>query len=348
MQAKHLNNKILFLGDVFLTKSYRCNQLADMPYMINLEAPFQNGGRPAQGKINLAMDWDHFYQTFVPLPLAVCLANNHILDYGETALAHTIDKLSNHRIPCFGAGHVNDNFANPLIIERFKNKIAIFGYCSAGPCLAEKRSIGPAPLLEDKIIEDITNNRDRADFIVLQLHWGRQESGLPDYSQIKLARKLIDVGANAVIGHHAHALQPVEYYHNGIIAYGLGNFIFSNLEIPSYYDHNGASKKIHKFHPRRWNRSSIGLAVDFDHMRYEIRYFFQTNGGVNKKKTICHRFANRGDILDRRDLDKKVKRNERFRKVLIMVMNFLHEPRLSKIIRFVLKKDGEIKSHNRL
>lgn len=348
MQAKHVNNNILFLGDVFLTKSYRCDQLAEMPYMINLEAPFRNGGKPVPGKITLAMDWDHFYKTFTPLPLAVCLANNHILDYGETALAHTIDKLSNHHIPFFGAGHVDDNFANPLIIETVKNRIAMFGYCSAGPCLAEKRSIGPAPLLEDKIIEDIANNRDKADFIVLQLHWGRPENGLPDYSQIKLARKLIDAGANAIIGHHAHALQPVEHYHNGIIAYGLGNFIFSNLKIPSYYDHNGAFKKIHKFYPRRWNRSSIGLAVDFNRMGYEIRYFFQANGEIKKKRTICHRFANRTDILDKPDLDIKVKRIERFRRCLIMIMNFLHDPRLSKIIRFVLKKDGEIKSHNRL
>jgi poly-gamma-glutamate capsule biosynthesis protein CapA/YwtB (metallophosphatase superfamily) len=40
------------------------------------------------------------------------------------------------------------------------------------------------------------------------------------------ARTAIDAGADLVIGHHAHVLQGVEFYQDGVIVYGLGNFAF--------------------------------------------------------------------------------------------------------------------------
>jgi poly-gamma-glutamate synthesis protein (capsule biosynthesis protein) len=42
-----------------------------------------------------------------------------------------------------------------------------------------------------------------------------------------LARGLIDAGANLVVGHHPHVLQGIEYYGDGVIAYSLGNFVFT-------------------------------------------------------------------------------------------------------------------------
>jgi poly-gamma-glutamate capsule biosynthesis protein CapA/YwtB (metallophosphatase superfamily) len=37
------------------------------------------------------------------------------------------------------------------------------------------------------------------------------------------------------LGAHAHVLQSVEHYGDGLIAYGLGNFVFDGFAIPSNY-----------------------------------------------------------------------------------------------------------------
>jgi poly-gamma-glutamate synthesis protein (capsule biosynthesis protein) len=58
------------------------------------------------------------------------------------------------------------------------------------------------------------------------MHWGNEYVDRPSPDQIRLAHKIIDSGANMILGHHPHVLQGVEKYHNGVIAYSLGNFIF--------------------------------------------------------------------------------------------------------------------------
>lgn len=42
------------------------------------------------------------------------------------------------------------------------------------------------------------------------------------------ARRLIDGGADLVIGHHPHILHGLERHGDGLIAYSLGNFLFAN------------------------------------------------------------------------------------------------------------------------
>ena len=45
------------------------------------------------------------------------------------------------------------------------------------------------------------------------------------------AHAAVDAGADLVVGHHAHILQGIHRYGDGVIAYGLGNFVF-NIEGP--------------------------------------------------------------------------------------------------------------------
>ena len=48
----------------------------------------------------------------------------------------------------------------------------------------------------------------------------------PGNAQKKLARSLIDAGADAVIGGHPHVSQTVDLYKGRPIIYSLGNFVF--------------------------------------------------------------------------------------------------------------------------
>ncbi len=71
------------------------------------------------------------------------------------------------------------------------------------------------------------------DAIFVVIHWGDEYEDAPANYQQRYARKLIDRGVTAVIGHHPHVLQGIERYKHGAIAYSLGNFLFENTnEIP--------------------------------------------------------------------------------------------------------------------
>jgi poly-gamma-glutamate synthesis protein (capsule biosynthesis protein) len=61
---------------------------------------------------------------------------------------------------------------------------------------------------------------------IVVLHSGYEYIDVPSPDQQAAARAAIDAGADLVIGHHAHILQGVEYYKDGVIVYGLGNFAF--------------------------------------------------------------------------------------------------------------------------
>ena len=65
-----------------------------------------------------------------------------------------------------------------------------------------------------------------SDIVIVFIHWGEEYTANITKEQRALGERLIDAGASIVIGSHSHVLQPVEYYQNGIIFYGVGNFVF--------------------------------------------------------------------------------------------------------------------------
>ncbi|MEE8601290.1 CapA family protein [Euzebya tangerina] len=65
-----------------------------------------------------------------------------------------------------------------------------------------------------------------ADVVVLSLHWGAEYQHTPTEEQRAIATQLLTDGAiDAIIGHHAHVIQPVEWIEGRPVVYGLGNFL---------------------------------------------------------------------------------------------------------------------------
>ncbi len=73
------------------------------------------------------------------------------------------------------------------------------------------------------------------------LHWGEELESYPQEAQRVLARKMIDAGASAVIGTHAHVTQTIETYHGAPIVYSLGNFVFDYFRAIQKYGQAGES-----------------------------------------------------------------------------------------------------------
>lgn len=66
---------------------------------------------------------------------------------------------------------------------------------------------------------------------IVSLHWGWREEyiNIPSVEHIKIARLLVDNGADIIVGHHPHVIQPVEEYKEKLIFYSLGNFLFDMI-----------------------------------------------------------------------------------------------------------------------
>jgi len=140
-----------------------------------------------------------------------------------------------NNIQTIGAGKNLEDARKLKIIEIDNQKIGFLGYTDLAyvnfadkneiPAAAEDKS-GVAPTKEEYIFEDIKKYKDNCDLLFLSLHWSDEYTHVPKDSQIELAHKIIDAGADGILGHHAHNLQGVEIYKDKPIIYNMGNFIF--------------------------------------------------------------------------------------------------------------------------
>lgn len=119
------------------------------------------------------------------------------------------------------------------------------------------------------ILEDVRAVRQQVDLVVVSLHWGVEYVDQPSKAQREMAYRLIDEGVDLILGHHPHWLQGLEVYHDKLIAYSLGNFIFDQnwsestregLVLQAELDHNGVQKA--RVRPVFINQSQPQWATD--------------------------------------------------------------------------------------
>ncbi|MBI3977202.1 MAG: CapA family protein [Chloroflexi bacterium] len=205
---------------------------------------------------------------------AVTLANNHTMDYGPEGLDQTLEVLSRRGIVHCGAGHDYDEAARPATAQAGGLRIGLLSFASAAPTgsPATKYRPGIAPirvttqyvvdseindeqpgsapyvathLLESDVeaaLAHVEEARRTHDVVVVGLHWGVMPLWMPpvqgelaDY-QRPLAHRLVEAGADLIVGGHAHAPHGVEVYRGKLIVYCLGNFIFHKLPEAAWED----------------------------------------------------------------------------------------------------------------
>jgi poly-gamma-glutamate capsule biosynthesis protein CapA/YwtB (metallophosphatase superfamily) len=140
----------------------------------------------------------------------VSLANNHALDQGAQGLAETVEHLRAQGIQAATAS------TDAELVRRGQRVRLIARELSEAWTEAE------AAALESRIRE-----ARAAGPVLVSLHWGRTGALLPSKEQRRLAARLIDAGATAVLGHGPHTPQGIERRGRGVIAYSLGNLAFS-------------------------------------------------------------------------------------------------------------------------
>jgi hypothetical protein len=75
---------------------------------------------------------------------------------------------------------------------------------------------------------DIKALRKEAERVVVTFHWGVPYVREPSAEDRAKARFAVNCGADAVIGHHPHIVQPFEIYRGRPIFYSVGNFTFGS------------------------------------------------------------------------------------------------------------------------
>ena len=153
---------------------------------------------------------------------AVSLENNHIMDHGEAGYADTCQTLENNGIVY--SGHLG----SAIYTTDTGVSIGMLSYQTFN---------GNSPVIYNAIEGDIAALRSAGcQLVIVSYHWGEEKDYLPNERQVPLGRATIDAGADLVIGHHSHRINPIEEYNGKYICYSLGNFSFAGNIKPDDMD----------------------------------------------------------------------------------------------------------------
>jgi poly-gamma-glutamate synthesis protein (capsule biosynthesis protein) len=201
----------------------------------NLEGALTNGGEP----------WPKGFTFRTPPQYApglasagfdiVALANNHTMDFGAVGMLDTISALNEAGVHSAGAG-LNDASAWAPAVLQANGLTVAFIACALTPdegggfsiyaWAAGATTAGMAVCSTDRITTDVRAARAINDFVVVSVHAGDEYVNAPNTTQVVLSEAALAAGADVVLGHHAHVVQPVEQRGGQLIAWGLSNFIF--------------------------------------------------------------------------------------------------------------------------
>lgn len=160
----------------------------------------------------------------------LCLANNHVLDFGYEGLFTTLKTLDNAGISKIGAGFNQEEAEKPFIIEKDGVKVGIYNCCEHEFSWVEDYGFGCNGFDDLETPDKIKALKDSCDYVIVIYHGGKEHYQYPSPRLRKVCRKLTEKGADLVLCQHTHCVGCEEDYAGGKIIYGQGNFVF-NMDI---------------------------------------------------------------------------------------------------------------------
>jgi len=162
----------------------------------------------------------------------VSLANNHMLDQGALGLREAFDNWSERGMCVIGCYEEKESGAYISYYEKNGIKVAFVAYTEFTNLSPDPAKEGLyAPYLKKSDVEgDLKEARENSDFVIVSVHWGEEGSFVPSALQKEYASLMANSGADVIIGHHPHVIQPIEWIkaedgRETLCAYSLGNFV---------------------------------------------------------------------------------------------------------------------------
>lgn len=264
--------------------------------LINLETALTRHGRPEPKGINYRMSPENFPLLQAAGINCCVLANNHVLDWGETGLRDTLDTLRAHDLPWAGAGLDLQQAQAPAVLPLPDGRrllVFAFGLPDSGipphwaaaahqPGVARLDDLSPRSLA--RVAALIGQQRRAGDRVLVSLHWGDNWSFAISDEQRAFAHALIDrAGVDLIHGHSSHHIKGIEVYRQRLILYGCGDRLNDYEGIESHGVFRGELGLLYfaalgddgrlldlEMVPTRLHRLRIEQAADLDrHWLYE-------------------------------------------------------------------------------
>lgn len=231
--------KLLLTGDVMLNNHWKdannsifdedVNQFIEDHHFtaINLESPVVgNEGENLLKWPRVHTSKDAILKLASFKPVVVNIGNNHVYDQLYDGFNNTLDAIK--EINGISVGAIDDKNKTSYYksISSGNHRIHLLSYVDSNtnPKLPADAEIQLRELTFENLKEDLSNLQSQEDDIIItSFHWGFDNHKMPAPYQRQLAHQAIDGGADLVWGHHAHVIQPVEYYKGKLIIYCQGN-----------------------------------------------------------------------------------------------------------------------------
>lgn len=162
-------------------------------------------------------------------------ANNHALDQGWEGVQRTIEVINENHLYQTGTFISQETRDSVRIVEINSIRIAILAYSenTNGLPIPKGKDFVINLIDEELIRKDIIKAREKnIDVVLVQLHYGPEYNREPSDYQKQIVQRIIQLGADIIIGGHPHVIQPVEFFKtnnakldSGFVAYSMGNFI---------------------------------------------------------------------------------------------------------------------------
>lgn len=163
----------------------------------------------------------------------VSLATNHTMDKNEQGVINSVNywKKQKNKVVYSGQWISAEEREKEVaqVYEKNGIKYAFLSYTTWTNGL--ETPVGKEYLnnvySDEKAAADIAKVKDKADIIIVAMHWGTEYSLGVDRDQDRIANYLSGLGVQLIIGAHPHVVEPVEYINDGktFVVYSLGNLI---------------------------------------------------------------------------------------------------------------------------
>ena len=195
--------------------------------IVNLECAMDDGNPIAKSGPNLKGGPEHMACFDVPKFDAATLANNHVMDFGAEAFEKTLALLDEHKVKHVGAGRDAAEATNPLILDVKGLKVGIVNFGEAQDAIgATEHSPGIFGWELNLVEKRIAELKKVCDTVLVIVHAGLEFIPYPPDYVREGCRRVAAAGADAVIAHHPHVPQGLEFFSGVPIFYSLGNYVF--------------------------------------------------------------------------------------------------------------------------
>jgi poly-gamma-glutamate synthesis protein (capsule biosynthesis protein) len=202
--------------------------------VVNLETALTEGGRAMEKSFTFRAPGRVLDALRAGGVDVASMANNHGMDFGLSGLQDSVAiKRAQADGMVIGIGLDEDEAYAPYVTEVKGQRIGVFAATQVlDSSLLELWTAGPGkPGLAsakrvDRLSAEIQRWRPELDTVIVMVHWGVEGETCPTGDQEALARRLVDAGADIVVGGHQHRVAGGGRLGEALIHYGLGNFLF--------------------------------------------------------------------------------------------------------------------------